>query len=94
MERRLWILLCVLTLSMVTTACQKIEEPSRGEIKPSDIQLSDTIPADFGRFVGVSSAGLDGTQMAFERADGAIVLVSLDRARESISDRVFIIRRK
>jgi hypothetical protein len=95
MNRPLTTLLCVLALAVASLACRKIEDPpfTGGEINVMVVPLSDTIPSDFGQLVGTSSGG-GWTQLVFERADRAIVIVSISVARENIADRVFIIPRK
>ena len=93
MERHSWLLLCVLALGITAVACQKIETPVTGQLEISETELVDAIPAEFGKLVAVSSYGEEWTQLAFERTDGAIVLVSLNRERRFIADHVITIPR-
>ena len=93
MERHSWLLLFVLALSIAAVACQKIEAPVTGQLEISQFELVDTIPAEFGTLVAVSSYGEQWTQLAFERDDGAVVLVSLNRERRFIADDVIVIPR-
>ncbi|MGH0034539.1 MAG: hypothetical protein ACQGVK_05890 [Myxococcota bacterium] len=93
MVRTLRLALCLLAVGATTAGCQKIEEPYGGEFEVSTVRLRDSIPADFGRLVGTNTSGDGWTQLVFERADGAVVVVSLNRDQQFISDRVLVIPR-
>ncbi len=80
-------------LAAALAGCQKIEEPYVGELQLTRTELKDTVPAEYGKLVGVG-AQADALQLLFERADQALVVVTLDTHREALINRVIVIPRQ
>lgn len=96
MERNVALLLAA-CLVLGALGCQPIEPEVRGE---PDLELvaapfTDGIPADYGRFVSAMSGVQDGVAVLwFERNDGSIVVVSMNRRTRTIDPHVTVIPRR
>jgi hypothetical protein len=73
--------------------CERLDQQYVGELQVSEAELKDAIPADYGRLVGVGSQhGL--LRLVFERADQALVVVTLSAEHESLVNRVIVVPRR
>ena len=84
--------MCVLACAGLA-ACRKIESQHVGELQIVQSELTDTIPRDYGRLVGVASDDDHLLRLVFERADQALVVVTLNTDFESIVNRVIVVPR-
>jgi hypothetical protein len=93
MRRRARIVaMCVLACAGLA-GCRKLETNYVGELQVVPTELTDSIPKDYGRLVSVSS-DRDLLRLVFERADQALVVVTLSTDRESIANRVIVVPRQ
>jgi hypothetical protein len=73
--------------------CQRLDQTYVGELQVSPVDLKDAIPADYGRLVGVGAQyGL--LRLVFERADQALVVVTLSTEHDSLVNRVIVVPRR
>jgi hypothetical protein len=73
--------------------CRKIEDRYVGDLQVSRTELKDSIPTEYGRLVGVGGQP-EALQLLFERADQALVIVTLNTSRETLVNRIIIVPRQ
>jgi hypothetical protein len=88
--RRSFVLLIVLVVCLTSVACKKITKVGPG---PGEVDVSEGIPAEFGRLVSVTPEMGKGWNLWFEREDGSIVRIWLS-VTTGISEKHLTIQRR
>jgi hypothetical protein len=94
MKRSVWIVALAGLVAAGATGCKKIEGRYGyvGDLQISRAELKDSIPAEYGRLVGIG--GQPGAlQLLFERADRALVIVTLNTDRDTLVNRIVVVPR-
>jgi len=90
------VFMAVLAVGLVSS-CSKVEREdlSFGSLKSVELPSPNSIPAEYGRFVGVSS-GTAATWPAlwFEKPDGTITAVGVNWAGAEMLTRVTVVERR
>ena len=76
MSRKLLVILSIMALGLTSISCKKIERPpidfARGKMISEDVPFTDAIPAEYGRFVGISAVSDGWNALWFEKEDRTI----------------------
>ena len=102
MVRRTAILLSLVTVPLVLSACQRLEAVrplegrGRGALPMEGSKYRDAIPAEYGDLIGVTSrADYPGwTQAWFMKPDKSIVVVWINSTSGDVYDKVMMIPRR
>lgn len=97
MVGRVVVSLCAVLVLAGSVGCERLPDGRQavGTLRLEDAKLTDSIPAEYGELVAVtSSAAYPGwAQLWFKRADASIVTVFLDFQDGRVRDKVLVIPR-
>jgi hypothetical protein len=86
MVRRMFVLLCGVTLCLAFLSCRRIATPvSRELLKVESIKSIDAIPTEYGNLVSVTQRDPNSVLLWFERPDKTIVIVGLRAQGNNVS---------
>ena len=96
MAGKLLVVASLLALSMGLASCTKIEKgpTPEGQLGTVSNPFTDAIPREYGRFVGVSSAGDGWNALWFEKEDKTIVVVVVNWIEQKMFAESAVISRK
>jgi hypothetical protein len=97
MNRRSMLLLTLCTALAAAPACERLPERKvpQGRMALASVALQDSIPADYGRLVAVTSSDAfpGWAQLWFERPDQSIVTVFVDFQNGEVRDKILLMPR-
>ncbi len=96
MAGKLLVVVSMLALSMGLEACTKIEKgpTPEGNLGTVSDPFTDAIPREYGRLVGVTTAGNGWNVLWFEKEDKALVVVGVNLIERKMYKEGAVISRK
>ncbi len=86
---------CLITLVFAISGCVKLEEQSFDRtLQSEEVTMSDAIPLEYGKLVGIVESGPYISVLYFEKPDRTITAVSVNHSRGVMGSSVLVIPRR